>query len=308
MRTYPLYDLDDRSFEGLVIILCQKLLGLGTVIFSQGKDGGRDGKFTGTANDIPSSIDPWSGKFIIQAKHTANPIASCSDSEFQRILEGELPKILEMRKSEKIDYYLIFTNRKLSGIQDPKIEDFIDQSTGVPNQVYGLETINLWLNSNPEIAEQAKLNHLFFPLQFYENDLRELVVAFSKLRFNDTEVRSIVTTVHGIPIELKNKLNLLSKDYFDAVLKKSVKEFSKIEYFLNDPNNEVFLKMYQNTISDLQEEIVLNRSDYHLFDEILNHLYRIFIDENNIILLQNRKLIRVFLHYMYFYCDIGKKE
>ena len=87
---YPLYNLDDKEFEQLVALICEHILGIGTIVFADGKDGGRDAKFTGKANKYPSEREPWSGKFIIQAKHTSKPVASCSDSNFQTILKKKV--------------------------------------------------------------------------------------------------------------------------------------------------------------------------------------------------------------------------
>lgn len=305
---YPLYNLDDESFEDLVAILCEDILGMGTIVFSKGKDGGRDAKFTGTANKIPSTSDPWSGKFIIQAKHTCNPTASCSDAEFQRILGKELPKIKALKEQGKIDFYLIFSNRKLTGLQDPKIEDLIDEYVGVQNIVYGKETIDLWLETQPQIARKANLNRLLMPLQFYEEDLRDLVVAFANAKISKSRITEIEDEFCGMPIEEKNKLNKLSEEYFNGVFKNSVDDFARIRAFLQDPKNATFLTMYQNTISDIQEEITIRRTEYHAFDEILNHLYKVVLDTSNYLLKNNRRMIRVFLHYMYFHCDIGIKE
>jgi hypothetical protein len=160
---YPLYNLDDEGFADLVAIICEDILGFGTIVFTKAKDGGRDAKFAGTANEIPSKADPWAGKFIIQAKHTIKPMASCSDADFQRILRNELPKIKTLKKDDKIDYYLIFSNRKLTGLQDPKIEDLIDGSVGIPNMVLGIERIDLWLETHPKIGTKANLNRLLMP-------------------------------------------------------------------------------------------------------------------------------------------------
>lgn len=76
MSNYPLNELSSREFEKLVALICERILGAGTLIFSDGKDGGRDVDFTGKANHFPSESKPWEGKFIIQAKHTSNPTAS----------------------------------------------------------------------------------------------------------------------------------------------------------------------------------------------------------------------------------------
>ena len=94
---YRLELLDDNTFEDLVNTICQKILGTGVISFSPGKDGGRDGKFTGTAQNYPDNINPWSGKFIIQAKWTSESSASCSDSDLERILKDEIIKIKKVK-------------------------------------------------------------------------------------------------------------------------------------------------------------------------------------------------------------------
>ncbi len=43
---YPLYNLDDKEFENLVALICENMLGIGTIVFSDGKDGARDALFT----------------------------------------------------------------------------------------------------------------------------------------------------------------------------------------------------------------------------------------------------------------------
>ena len=44
MKTYPLNELSTQEFENLVIAICEKILGIGTINFSEGPDGGQDGK------------------------------------------------------------------------------------------------------------------------------------------------------------------------------------------------------------------------------------------------------------------------
>ena len=67
---YAYEDLGDTRFEELVVALCRRLLGMATQGFAKGPDGGRDAKFVGTAELLPSSQAPWSGTVIVQAKHT----------------------------------------------------------------------------------------------------------------------------------------------------------------------------------------------------------------------------------------------
>jgi len=303
---YPLENLaSDKEFEDLVALICERILGMGTNIFSVGKDGGKDGKFVGKANNFPSEAKPWDGKIIIQAKHTKRPNASCSDPDFQKILKNDvIPAIKKLIESNEIDYYLLFTNRKLSGIKDTKIEDLFKQHTGVENRVLGLERIDLWLNEFPEIAKTLNLNRLLLPIEFNEEDLKDIVLTFSKL---DIKKGVLPEIPEERDIKKKNELNKLSKNYFDDVIKKNMPYFEQIRNFLSEPNNKELLNKYENTIDDLNEEITIHRDEYEKFEMILNHLYKIvlskFSDLNS-----KRALVRVFLHYMYYNCDIGKNE
>jgi hypothetical protein len=66
MRSFPLYDLNNQEFAKLIVLICERILGTGTINFSTGADGGRDAKFTGKAQNFPSKTSPWEGKFIIK--------------------------------------------------------------------------------------------------------------------------------------------------------------------------------------------------------------------------------------------------
>ena len=133
-------------------------------------------------------------------------------------------------------------------------------------------------------------------------------MAFGGVEIAKGDFAAIQSEILAIPLEEKNKLNEMSEEYFNDVFKESVNDFASIRTFLQDPKNKQYLTMYQNTVYDIQEEITINRDDYYAFDELLNHLYKLILDTENIALKNNRRLIRVFLHYMYFHCDIGIKE
>lgn len=302
---YPLENLTDTEFENLVALICSEILGTGTVVFSVGKDGGKDARFNGKANNFPSKSELWKGKIIIQAKHTQRPDASCSDSDFQSILKKSvIPAINKLKENNEIDYYLLFANRKLSGIQDAKIEDIFEDKTDIENRLIGLETIELWLTQYPNIAKTLNLNKLLLPLSFDENDLRIIVNSFNKL---DKIKGDLSKIPKNRDIENKNKLNALSKEYFDNVIKKNLIYFEQIREFLKDSINKEYLDKYENTIDDINAKIVVYRTDFEKFEMILEFLYD-FIVENNTELKNKRRLVRLFLHYMYYNCDIGINE
>lgn len=308
MRIYPLHYLDDDSFERLVTLICCKILGDGVIPFAKGTDGGRDGRFYGKANSFPSKVKPWDGKIVIQAKHTAKENASCSDSDFQKILKNEvLPAIERLKGEKKIDYYILFTNRKLSGKQDEKIENLITEKSGVENIVIGVEKIQQWLQLFPEVVRASKLNDLLRPLQFDESDLKEIIIALHDDIPTKDALMKDYKGLSYLTLDKKNEINKLSKDFFDDVIKKNFIYFETIQKFLGDSINSKFKDLYEDTIEDLNAKITLNRSDYGQFEELLEAFYDHVIS-NNPDVRGKKRIVRIFLHYMYCNCDIGKKE
>lgn len=302
---YPLENLTDTEFENLVALICERILGTATVVFSIGKDGGKDAKFTGTANNFPSNSNNWIGKIVIQAKHTNKNNASCTDSDFKTILKNNvIPAIGKLKKNNDIDYYLLFTNRKLSGIRDAKIEKLFNQKVNVENRVVGLERIELWLQEYPDIVKALNLNKLLLPLDFNEEDLKEIVNSFKKLDKVEGKISEIP---ESRDIEKKNELNNLSELYFKNSIVKNLMYFDQIRSFLTDDINAEYLEKYENTIDDINAKILVHRDEYNEFEQLLEYLYD-FVIENNPDLKSKRRLVRLFLHYMYYNCDIGIDE
>src|SRR3569832_2317719 len=109
---YAHEDLSDGQFENLIVFLCQRLLGISVQGFSKGPDGGRDAKFVGTAELLPSKAAPWVGTTIIQAKHTNGYNRNFSESDFfsptgkNTVLGKEIPRIKKLRENNQLIYLL----------------------------------------------------------------------------------------------------------------------------------------------------------------------------------------------------------
>lgn len=302
---YPLHDLSENEFEQLVVSICEEILGTGTIPFASGKDGGRDGKFIGTAQYFPSSNSPLKGKFIIQAKHTARLDSSCSDSDFNTILNKELPKIAKLVDRKELDNYLIFTNRKLTGGKETELVKLIEDKTGVSFvSILGKEKIQSWLNSYPNIAKKHGLQVLLQPLQFYDEDIREVIEAFSSVHTK----KDIRTDFTYISKDEKNKKNSISDAYFDSIIKPNIQYFDQIKTFLSDLKNAELSEKYFESAEEIQSKIMTYKDDYKslekIFDIVIEHIFSNLSEKN----LKKKKIVRVFIYYMYFSCDIGQKE
>lgn len=307
MRGYPLCELSEDEFEQLVNMICQDLLGRGVVSFTKGKDGGRDGRFEGTAEKYPSNKSPWSGKFIIQAKHTNNPIASFSDPDFSSIIKKEIPRVIKIKKGEGLDNYLIFTNRKHTGIVGERLIKEMKRKIQLNNiDIIGLETLITYLRRNSSIVASFDLENLKNPLRIHPDDIKDVILAFNKNK-QKLNPKDISNPFGYIDIGTKNKINKLNEDYFKFIKDTSQIYFNKITQFLGDPKNAKFLEVYKNIVEELQAKIITNRSNFTEFNEIFEYYYDYILIRCSE-LKKIKRLIRVFLHFMYWSCDIGKKE
>lgn len=316
--SYPLHKLYWQEFEDLVIDLCHDKLGLGATKFEDGKDGGRDSTFEGTANSYPSESDPWSGKFIIQAKHTSDPTKSCSDKDFSSDagsseLSKEIVKVKKIKKQDGLDNYLIFTNRKTTSLKHLNIEKRIKKETGITNvSLIGRQHLYKLLSKAPHLVSKYNLKDEQYPIRFYEEDIKQLILTFDK---NIEDISDQAGQINNKYKHLdkegegnKNEINGLGKEYFDFMKENSLSYFKRIEDFLKDPINQDYRKKYANTVSDLTAQIVIKRDQFDSFEKLIEDLVDYVTTKCVDELGTSRNLIRIFIHFMYFECDIGKNK
>ncbi len=311
---YRLENLSEDDFESLINMLCQKVLGMGTVSFSKGKDGGRDGRFNGTANKYPSESSRWSGKFIIQAKHITDYNGSCADNSFfgnpSSLINKEIKKIKVLKANNEIDNYLLFTNRKGAAESQEKAVIYIKKEVDLEFvDIIGKETIHSWLSQNDEIARYFKIGIYALPLVLTEFDIKDIIIAFGKQvpAIRGIQIITDESIISNTPKEEKNKLNNLSKEYYDnRIRKKSQQYFEDIDDFLSDFNNQEYTFIYYNFAEELSNKIEIKRDTFNKFEEIFMYLYDIIFEVNRIELGKDRRLIWIFLHHLYFNCHIGR--
>ena len=307
---YRLVNLSEDAFEEMINTICHNILGTGVVSFTKGVDGGRDGKFTGTANKYPDEKNPWTGKFIIQAKHTTNPIASCSDNDFFKnktsTINKEIKSIKSLVVSGDVENYLLFTNRKATGSTESEIVKKIQQDIGLKNvALIGVETISTYLSQNKDIVKQFSLDKFSMPFEFYDKDIKDVISIFYK----NIKTIKLVLPIKFINKDIKNELNNLDNAYFTNVIKRdALKYFKQIEDFLSDPKNETLANYYEQTASELNAKIEIKRADFEKYEEIFDFIFQYVFEKNTQEIKDHRNLILVFLHHMYYNCHIGRTE
>lgn len=309
-RAFPYYRLLWQEFEDVTIEICRDILGIAAKKFTDGRDGGRDSKFEGKSSKFPSESEQWKGKFIIQAKHTGDVNKSCSDNDFSStsknsIISKEIDRLKKLMDEDKFECYLLFTNRKLTASTHNSIKERIKSELNIEYvEIFGIEELDSHLTK--EIILKLGLKSNFTPLRIFEKDIQEVIIALDEVIEDLEGVES--TKILKITIENKNDLNELSESYFKFINRNSLHHFNKIREFLTQPSNDIYLKYYENTISDLQAKIIIQRSDFHAFEEILEQIIEIVVDKYDEKIKDCRRLVRVFVHYMYYNCDIGAND
>ena len=308
-------DLSDAQFETLVVFLCQRLLGIAVQGFAKGPDGGRDAKFVGTAELHPSRAAPWVGTTIIQAKHTNGYNRNFSESDFfsttaqNTVLGKEIPRVKKLRESKQIDHYMLFANRRLAGNAESEIRAFLAQQCDIPaSSIYlcGLEQLEVWLKTFPDVASKADLDPIDSPLTVSPDDLAEVVQALARQRNEVSPVLDDPPTTR-VKYAQKNALNDMTADYAKAQLKRYLKETAQIQAFLAAPENLELLRMYESVVDEFQLKIIAKRKDYQTFDAVMEYLVDLLFNRDPVLRQHaHKRLTRAVLFYMYWNCDIGE--
>lgn len=303
-------DLYPEQFQELVWSVCVHLLGPATQKFSSGKDGGRDAKFCGTAACMPSKEAPYTGHFIVQAKHSENPIAKLSDKDFSAaapssVVSTELARVRRLVEAGQLDHYIIFTNRRAGGEACASIEQRLIRETGVKTAtVYGIEAIDGFLRQFPKALKLAGIEPWDRPLRVTPDQLADVILA---LRTHISASKTVCATprFNRVAFEKKNGCNDLSPEFADTIRRDFFQQFGAIRTFLARPANRDLREKYENAAIDFNAEIIERRRKKAPMDALLNDLvHRLKFRDGD--LSRNPRLTRAVVYFMYWSCDVGQ--
>ncbi len=313
---YAYEDLSPEQFETLIVLLCQRLLGMSVKGFAKGPDGGRDAKFVGTAQLHPSSASPWSGTVIIQAKHTNGYNRHFAEGDFYNpkkpdssVLGKEVPRIKKLRDAKQVDHYMLFANRRLGGNADADITAYLATQCGLEEaSIYlcDVEQLELWLKQFPDVAKLAELDPLDSPLIVSPDDLAVVVQAIAR---NESDVAAALDAPPSdrTTYEQKNLLNNMTPEYAKALRRRYLKETVQIGKFLSAPENMDILKYYEAVVEEFQLKIIAKRKEHQSFDAVMEYLLDLLFERDPVLRqTHHKRLTRAVLFYMYWNCDIGE--
>lgn len=305
------HDLSEKDFERLVVAICSEILGSGVIPFCSGPDGSRDARFEGTAAHLPNSVDPHRGKFVVQAKHTESPVAKYSDTDFSgsaksSMLSKECPGVKKLVKKGDLDNYLLFTNRRMSGVAEGPIIERIKKETGAKVvELFGIERMDLLLRKHPAILRTFGMTPQHLPILVTCDALAEVILAISENA--DTFVKAFVPEeLERTSFKTKNEENGLSEELATFIRKRYMPQFADVKTFLAKPESDSVLGRYLAAAHEFEEQIVIHRKHYAEFDHVLDRIMQLLFSRDGD-LSKKRFLTKLIIYYMYWNCDIGSK-
>jgi len=310
MTRFAYHDLYPAQFEELVVAICTMLLGPAVQSFSTGPDGGRDSRFSGTARELPNERAPYSGSFVVQAKHTEDPFAKFSDPDFSgdsasSVLTKEILRLRALVDENEADYYLLFSNRRLAGNAEAQIRQRITAEAGPAGvTIFGIESIERLLKQYPPAIAIANISEVNLPLRVPPDDLAEVILAMAenKAAFSQGMTPS---AIHRTTLKEKNRINGLGKDFDRLIRRDYLPHFAQMRRFLAQAPNQAILERYLNAAAEFNEQIVAHRNEWVDFGKALVFLQRILFQRDGD-LRRNRRLTKLAVYYMYWNCDVGE--
>lgn len=144
--TYELHSLGWKAFQNLCATITGEIWGQVIQTFFDSQDGGRDGAFHGEW--IGKQGESFSGSFTVQCKFTAKADAHTILSD----LKDELTKAARLAEKGLSDNYILFSNAKLTGLNEEKIRQAFENIPGIKHfSLYGRERISQIIQESPRL-------------------------------------------------------------------------------------------------------------------------------------------------------------
>ncbi|MGE3993673.1 ABC-three component system protein, partial [Pseudorhodoplanes sp.] len=259
---------------------------------------------------------PWTGSTIIQAKNTIGYNRHFAETDFfyptaeSSVVGAEVPRIRKLRAGAELDNYMLFSNRRLAGGVEAAIRKHLTTECKLAvGSVYlcGVEQLEVWLKTFPDVAEKAQLDPVDSPLLVSPDDLAEIVQALARSKDDLAKIVVDDPPTHRVPYELKNELNNMSVEYAKEQRKRYLKDTRQIQAFLAAPENIELLRLYESVVDEFQLKITARRKDYQSFDMVMEYLVDLLFGRDPILRQRlHKRVTRTVLFYMYWNCDIGQ--
>ncbi len=109
-------------------------------------------------------------------------------------------------------------------------------------------------------------------------------------------------------METKNELNGLNADSFQQMREHHEPYFHRVREFLGNPVNAAVADLYHEVVDELRMKVAAEQHHVADFADVLIVLYNAAIANSPDRLRRERRVLNILLSFMYFNCDIGRKD
>ncbi|MDM5036144.1 hypothetical protein P4K71_09085 [Bacillus cereus] len=182
-------------------------------------------------------------------------------------------------------------------------------SFGSQQTSYGPQSPNIRTNGDVRVF----YNSGEIPIIIDPNEMEKLINIFYG---EIVELERIIeeyyeSEVKRTAIRNKNKINGMSEKYYKSAIKKQTVYFNQIDKFINNPSNKKIKGRYDYIAADLDEQLIAFKHRFDSFDETFKYLMNKFVqtvEDKYSIEIEEKMLVKIFIAYMYYYCDVGEND
>lgn len=308
---YEFYRMNPEGFQKVVLLVCCELLGDAATAPPPGPDGGVDVYFEGTAQAYPSTSNPWSGKIVVQVKHSDNPYSSYSDQAFlTSVLRPEIKKIKKLKQKGRLDYYMLVSNRRMTYTAEEKIKTLIHNDCNIPLEnirIISDEQLNRWCTKYRLILEDIHVYPVSnAPLNISPEELSAVIEAIVD-KIGNVSTGKKIEVIQRISYDEKNRINEVPEEYVKTMNRLYLPHQKMISDFLAHPANETIREKYISAAQELQELYIIHTKKGEKFMELIRW-FATYLFERDAVLKAQKAWTRTILYFMYFSCDLGYTE
>lgn len=162
-------------------------------------------------------------------------------------------------------------------------------------------------------ADNMVINNSTIPINIDPNEMGELInIFFSKIK----EIREISSETFNeklkrTDIKRKNRINGMSREYFNAAIRNYIVYFNEIDMYLSEQDNVEEKRRYRYIARDVNRKLAAFKRRFGVFDETFEYVVTSFTAEAGRAFeldFRKRELVPILIAYMYYFCDIGEND
>lgn len=177
-------------------------------------------------------------------------------------------------------------------------------------RIYSYEEIAQWHADYEDVAECVKFPSIKRELDCSVDEFLDVVNAVMSWASaeNDEVLPAVeITEIQRVAFRKKNELNQVDVYESDFLLKNYLAQEGNFQSILSVPSHVDIRRLYYDAAREAQRKVLSYMRKGHTFMDAFNEIVDCLMRYNND-LRRNKKMCEEILFFMYFNCDVGRRE